>query len=72
MNSVPILSHHLFVAAIGNVSRAQEKPTYHPEPVVGTADGSVPSSWEHPYQGRRPMPNDPGPALRGSISRPCS
>ena len=27
MNSLPLISHHLFVAAIGNEGHAQERPT---------------------------------------------
>ena len=32
MNSLPLISHHLFVAAIGNEGRVQEKPTRQEEP----------------------------------------
>ena len=29
MNSLPFISHHLFVAAIGNEGRAHERPARH-------------------------------------------
>jgi hypothetical protein len=38
MNSLPFISHHLFVAAIGNEGRAQVKPTRQERPCVETAD----------------------------------
>ena len=34
MNSLPFISHHLFVAAIGNEGRAHERPTRHERPAV--------------------------------------
>ena len=35
MNSLPFISHHLFVAAIGNEGRGHEKPARHERPFVG-------------------------------------
>ena len=37
MNSLPFISHRLFVAAIGNEGRAQERPTRHERPFVEAA-----------------------------------
>ena len=38
MNSLPFISHHLFVAAIGKEGRAHERPTRHERPSVGPSD----------------------------------
>jgi hypothetical protein len=38
MNSLPFISHKLFVAAIGNEGRAQERPTRHERPSGGAAE----------------------------------
>jgi hypothetical protein len=38
MNSLPFISHHLFVAAIGNEGRPRERPTRHERPSVRVAD----------------------------------
>jgi hypothetical protein len=38
MNSLPFISHHLFVATTGNEGRAHERPTRHERLAVGATD----------------------------------
>ena len=38
MNSLPFISHHLFVAAVGNEGRRQERPTSSDRPFAGPAE----------------------------------
>jgi len=38
MNSLPFISHHLFVAAIGNDGRGTARPTRHERPSAGPAE----------------------------------
>jgi hypothetical protein len=38
MNSLPFISHHLFVAAVGNEGRRQERPTRSDRPFGGPAE----------------------------------
>jgi hypothetical protein len=38
MNSLPFISHHLFVAAVGNEGPRQERPTRSGRPFAGPAD----------------------------------
>jgi hypothetical protein len=38
MNSLPFISHHLFVAAVGNEGPRQERPMRSGRPFVGSAD----------------------------------
>ena len=38
MNSLPFISHHLFVAAVGNEAHRQERPNRRDRPFVGPAD----------------------------------
>jgi hypothetical protein len=38
MNSLPFISHHLFVAAVGNGGRAHERPTRHERPPAGPTE----------------------------------
>jgi hypothetical protein len=37
MNSLPFISHHLFVAAVGNEGRRQERPMRRDRPFPGPA-----------------------------------
>jgi hypothetical protein len=54
MNSLPLISHHLFVAAIGNEDRGHERPVRRERPLVG-ADGCPRAiALEVPF-GRKPM-----------------
>jgi len=39
MNPLPVISHHLFVAAIGNVGHVHEKPGYQKRPFSEAARG---------------------------------
>ncbi len=41
MNSLPFISHHLFVAAVGNEGRRQERPTRRDRPFAGPAEQLV-------------------------------
>ncbi|MGO8927594.1 MAG: hypothetical protein ACLQU3_11970 [Limisphaerales bacterium] len=38
MNSLPFISHHLFVAAIGNDGRGTARPIRHERPSAGPAE----------------------------------
>ena len=58
MNSLPFISHHLFVAAIGNEGRAQVKPTRQERPCVETADPASATALE--------AMNDRKPLLAGA------
>jgi hypothetical protein len=39
MNSLPFISHHLFVAAVGNERRAPDRSTRRPKVFAGPNDG---------------------------------
>lgn len=39
MNPLPVISHHLFVAAVGNVGHVQEKPGHQKRPFSEAACG---------------------------------
>jgi len=41
MNSLPFISHHLFVAAVGNEGRRQERPTRHDRPSAGLGEQAI-------------------------------
>lgn len=55
MNSLPFISHHLFVAAIGNEGRGHERPMPHERPLAGPVDQASPITVEV-MDARRPMP----------------
>jgi hypothetical protein len=38
MNSLPFISHHLFVAAVGNEGRRQERPIRRDRPFTNSAE----------------------------------
>jgi hypothetical protein len=67
MNSLPFISHHLFVAAIGNESRAHERPTRHERPSIGPADQSSTLAMEL-MDARQPMPAGAIRPMRVSIN----
>jgi len=55
MNSLPFISHHLFVAAVGNEERRQERPTRRDRPFAVPAEQAAPVSLEV-LNAREPMP----------------
>jgi hypothetical protein len=61
MSSLPFISHHLFVAAIGNDDRATSRPTRHEGPSVGTAEPANDIALE--------LMDEPKPSL-GGANRP--
>ena len=68
MNSLPFISHHLFVAAIGNEDRAPERPTRHERPSVGAAD-PVSAIVLEVMDGRKPLPVGAACPLRTSVAQ---
>ena len=55
MKSLPFISHHLFVAAIGNEGPAQEKPARHERSFTAQADQASAIALEV-MDARTPMP----------------
>jgi len=55
MNSLPLISHHLFVAAIGNDGRERERPTRHQRLSAGVLDRPSVMAVEV-MDARRPLP----------------
>jgi hypothetical protein len=55
MNSLPFISHKLFVAAIGNEGRARQRPTRQERPSGGAADAASAMALEV-MQDREPWP----------------
>jgi hypothetical protein len=68
MNSLPFISHHLFVAAIANEGRAHPKPTRHERPSVGPADSASGIALEV-MDGWKPLPADTARPLRVSVAQ---
>jgi len=68
MNSLPFISHHLFVAAIGNDGHAHEKPRRHPELATDRIDCSSPIPLEL-LDGTQPMPKGATRPLRASATQ---
>ena len=68
MNSLPFISHHLFVAAIGNEGRAHERPTRHERPSVGPTDPANAIALEV-MDGRKPMPAGATRPLRAAVAQ---
>jgi hypothetical protein len=68
MNSLPFISHHLFVAAIGNEGRANERPTRHERLSVGVADAANAVALEV-LDGRRQLPVGDVHSLRVSVAQ---
>jgi hypothetical protein len=55
MNSLPFISHHLFVAAIGNEGRAHARPTRHERPSAGPVEPASVIALEV-LDSRKPLP----------------
>ncbi len=71
MNSLPLISHHLFVAAIGNEGRMDDKPAPHER--LSIVPGDHPSAIAlEVMDGRRPMPESETRALRARMSEALS
>jgi hypothetical protein len=68
MNSLPFISHHLFVAAIGNEGRAHERPTRYERPSVGAAAPASAIALEV-MDGRKPLLSDAARPLRASVAQ---
>jgi hypothetical protein len=68
MNSLPFISHHLFVAAIGNEGRRHERSTRHERPFAGPADQASPIAVEV-MDARQPMPAATIRASRARIAQ---
>ena len=68
MNSLPFISHHLFVAAIGNERRGHGRPTRHERPFADPADQANPIVVEV-MDARQPMPTGTIRALRARIAQ---
>jgi hypothetical protein len=66
MNSLPFISHHLFVAAIGSEGRAHERPTHHEKPSVRLADPASAIALEV-MNGRKPLPASASRSLREAV-----
>jgi hypothetical protein len=65
MNSLPFISHHLFVAAVGNEGRRQERPMRRDRPFAGPAEQATAVPLEV-LDAREPMPKG---ATRASQAR---
>ncbi len=68
MNSLPFISHHLFVEAVGNEGRAHEGPTRREGPSAGMADPANAVALEV-LDDRRPLPADDVLSLRVSVAQ---
>ena len=67
MNSLPFISHHLFVAAVGNEGRAQAKPTQPERPGVETADPASATALEA-MNDRKPLLAEAARSWRTSVA----
>ncbi len=68
MNSLPLISHHLFVAAIGNEGRAHEQPRRH-EHAPGAETGRASAIALEVVDGTRPMRNVATRPLPASVTQ---
>jgi hypothetical protein len=68
MNSLPFISHHLFVAAIGNEGRAHAKPTRQERPSVGAAYTASAMALEV-MDDRKPLPVGAARPLQTSVAQ---
>lgn len=68
MNSLPFISHHLFVAAVGNEDRAHERPTRHLRP-SGGAVTPLPAGLIEVPDSRRPISDRTTLALRTCLAQ---
>jgi hypothetical protein len=71
MNSLPLISHHLFVAAIGNEDRAHARPTRQERPSAGAAAPAKAITLEV-LDGRKPMPAGPARPMRVEVAQTLS
>jgi hypothetical protein len=67
MNSLPLISHHLFVAAIGSESRAPEKPRRQEKSSAALVGRAIPVALEV-LDAASPMPNGGTRTLRASVA----
>jgi hypothetical protein len=68
MNSLPFISHHLFVAAIGNESRGHERSEGHERSFTAPAD-KVSAMALEVMDARKPMPEGVTGASRARITQ---
>ena len=68
MNSLPFISHHLFVAAIGNEGRRQERAMRRDTPFAGPAQQAIAVPLEV-VDAREPMVEGATRASRGGITQ---
>ena len=68
MHSLPFISHHLFVEAIGNEGHAQERPIRHLRLSGGAAAPAPPIAWEA-MDSRRPISVGQTRPLQTSLTR---
>jgi hypothetical protein len=71
MNSLPLISHHLFVAAIGNEGRAHARPTRQERPSAGAAAPANAIALEV-LDGRKPMLAVSGRPMRVEVAQTLS
>ena len=71
MNSLPFISHHLFVAAIGNEGHGHEKPVRHERPFTAPADPASAIALEL-LDARKAMPENANRASRTRIGEDLS
>ena len=68
MNSLPLIPHHLFVAAIANDGRVCQRPNRPELRSVGLAEAANTIKLEV-MDGRNPMPTGVTPSLRASVNQ---
>jgi hypothetical protein len=68
MNSLPFISHHLFVAAVGNEGRRQERPMRRDRPFAGPAEQATAVPLEM-LDAQEPMPEGATRASRARITQ---
>ena len=68
MNSLPFISHHLFVAAIGNEGRGHEETAQPERPFPARADQASATAFEV-MEDREPMPESANGASRARIAQ---
>ncbi|HOC55324.1 MAG TPA: hypothetical protein PKI20_06870 [Verrucomicrobiota bacterium] len=67
MNSLPLIPHHLFVAAIGNDGRAGQRPS-RPEPRPGWRAGRAEEGALEVMDAGKPMPASTTRRSRASVN----
>ena len=68
MNSLPLISHHLFVAAVANETRRQERPMRRDRPNAELADQATAVPLEV-VEARQSLPEGTSRALRARITQ---